>query len=73
MSGLIVFSLTVAALAVFLGWALQWGGRDKGGKRLLDPTRLDWEMLNDPSLSETERAFVREMTVLEMTRRHICC
>ena len=73
MMTLFAFGAAVAVLALALGWAVDWGARDTGGRRLLDPSRLDWEMLNDPRLDETERAYVREMTVLEMTRRHIVC
>ena len=71
MTEIMLFAAAVLLLALGLGWALGWS--DRGGRRLLDPSRLDWEMLNDPRLDETDRAYVREMTALELTRRHICC
>ncbi len=63
----------VGVLAVPLGVYLHWDNLPESKLATLDPDALARDLINDPDLSDEERIFMREVAVLNLTRRHLIC
>jgi len=63
----------VAVLTVIFGVLTRWDRLPESGPAVLDCRRITHDMLDDPALSGEERAWLSELAVLELPRRHIIC
>lgn len=74
--GLNIFWLLLVVVGLFslaLGRYLKWDNLPESKMATLDPDRLADELINDESLTEQERAYMKEVATLELTRRHLVC
>jgi hypothetical protein len=63
----------VAVLSVALGIYIRWDNLPESRLATLDSDRLALDLINDESLTEQEREFMKEVAALELTRRHLIC
>lgn len=63
----------VAVLTVVVGILTRWDRLPESGPAVLDCRRITRDMLDDPTLSRQEQAWLAELAVLELPRRHIIC
>jgi hypothetical protein len=63
----------VSVLSVALGIYIRWDNLPESKLATLDPDRLVHDLINDESLTEQEREFMKEVAALELTWRHLIC
>ena len=63
----------VAVLTAVFGVLTRWDRLPESRPAGLDCRRITQNMLDDPDLSVEERAWLAELAVLELPRRHIVC
>jgi hypothetical protein len=76
MFGIDPFLLMLAAvsfLTLAAGVLTRWDGLPESRPAVLDCRQITHGMLGEPGLSDRERAWLAELAVLELPRRHIVC
>ncbi len=72
-----VFLGVVIFLAAAIGWLTGWDtvsdGNPASARYCYDPERIQRELLEDQTLNNREREWMREVAVLELLRRHLVC
>lgn len=59
--------------SIFLGIYVRWDTLPESKLATLDPDRLARDLIEDDSLSEEERGYMKEVAALDLTRRHLIC
>ena len=74
---LLFFLGIVIFLAAAIGWLTGWdtGANENParGDYRYDPKRIQREILDDQTLTESEREWMQEVAALELPRRHLVC
>jgi hypothetical protein len=68
-----ILLITVGVFSIALGIYVKWDNLPESKLATLDPERLARELIEDESLTEEERAYMKEVAALELTRRHLIC
>ncbi|MBT3990207.1 MAG: hypothetical protein HON14_05970 [Rhodospirillaceae bacterium] len=63
----------VGVFSLLLGIYVKWDNLPESKLATLDPERLAFDLINDDSLTEQERDFMKEVAALELTHRHLIC
>ena len=75
MEGYFVFTFmgTVLLIAIAIGVAIKWDKRPTPARYRYDARAIQAEILADGTLSDEERAYLEEVAVLDLPRRHLVC
>ncbi len=65
--------ILVGVFSVLLGRYIHWDNLPESKLATLDPDQLAHDLLHDRSLTEEERDYMKEVAVLDLTRRHLIC
>ena len=63
----------IGALSILLGIYVRWDNLPESKLATLDPDRLARDLVEDESLTEEERGYMKEVAALELTHRHLIC
>ncbi len=67
------FMGVVLLIAVAISIAIKWDKRPTPARYRYDANAIQAEILADETLSDEERAYLEEVAVLELPRRHLVC
>jgi len=69
----IIFLAAICLLAIGVGWLTNWDRRHTPARYRYNPAAIQAEILSDTTLSDQERAWMKEVEALELPRRHLVC
>ena len=69
----LLFLAGVGLIALGVGWLTNWDRRQTPARYRYNPAAIQAEILADDTLTDQERAWMKEVEALELPRRHLVC